>query len=87
MPTYQQLPVNPVPGAVIVKLYRSGDEVRGYVRKVTDASEDDTVFSGEEMEPESALRLAKTHSEGTAPIYVELVEGVQWDPNWGILAS
>ncbi|ASY61670.1 hypothetical protein SJ05684_c02000 [Sinorhizobium sojae CCBAU 05684] len=83
MPTYHRLPDQPVPGAVIVKLYRSDGHIRGYVRKVTDPSEDDTIFPGEEMGPEAALKLAKTHSQGAAPIYVELAEGVEWDPNWG----
>ncbi len=83
----QQLPDKPVPGAIIVKLYRYGDEVRGYVRQVTDPSEDDAIFPGEEMEPEAAFRLARAHSRGEMPIYVELVEDVQWDPSWGTLIS
>ena len=69
----QRLPERPVPGAIIVKLYRYGD--------------DDVIFPGEEMEPEAAFRLARAHSEGEAPIYVELVEDVQWDPRWGTLIS
>lgn len=76
---------NPVPDCVVVKLYRSGDAVRGYVRKVADPAEDDTIFPGEEMEPEKALQLAATHSQGEAPIYVELKEGVRWNPAWGTL--
>jgi hypothetical protein len=83
----QQLPDEPVPGAIIVKLYRYGDEVRGYVRQVVDPSKDDVIFPGEEMEPEAAFRLAEAHSRGEAPIYVELVEDVQWDSNWGTLIS
>ncbi|OAP36764.1 hypothetical protein AU381_20025 [Sinorhizobium glycinis] len=83
----QQLPDNPVPGAIIVKLYRYGDEVRGYVRQVTDPSEEDIIFPGEEMEPDAAFRLARAHSRGETPIYVELVEDVQWDPGWGTLIS
>jgi len=73
------------PDAIVVKLYTSGDQVRGYVRKIADPAENDTIFPGEEMEPEAALRLASTHSEGEAPIYVDLAEGVQWDPAWGEL--
>lgn len=46
MPDYQRLPVRPLPGAMVVKLYHSGDTVRGYVRKVTDPSEDDVIFPG-----------------------------------------
>ena len=75
----------PVPDAIIVKLYTSGDQVRGYVRKVTEPTEDDTIFPGEEMAPDAALRLAETHSVGQAPIYIELAEGVAWDPSWGEL--
>jgi len=85
MPTYRQIADQPVPGAVLVKLYHSDGQVRGYVQKVTDPSEDDTIFPGEEMGPEEALRLASTHSLGAAPIYVELAEGVQWNPSWGRL--
>ncbi|MDX1198429.1 hypothetical protein GOL94_13530 [Sinorhizobium medicae] len=85
MPDYQRLPVRPVPGAMVVKLYHSGAAVRGYVRKVADPSEDDVIFPGEEMEPDSAFRLAASHREGSLPIYVELVEDVQWDPSWGTL--
>jgi hypothetical protein len=57
------------------------------VRKVTDPSEDDVIFPGEELEAESAFRLAASHSEGSVPIYVELVEDVQWDPSWGTLTG
>jgi hypothetical protein len=85
MSVYQRLPEGPVPGAMVVKLYHSGNAVRGYVRKLTDPSEDDVIFPGEEMEAESAFRLAASHSEASAPIYVELVEDVEWDPSWGTL--
>lgn len=78
-------PHTPVPDAIVVKLYTSGDQIRGYVRKVTDTDDDDTIFPGEEMEPESAFRLAATHSVGEAPIYVDLSEGVEWNPAWGDL--
>lgn len=80
-------PSAPVPDAVVVKLYKSGDEVRGYVRKIADRREEDTIFPGEEMKPEAAFRLAATHSQRQAPIYVELLEGVEWDPLWGSLTS
>jgi len=76
-----------VPDAIVVKLYTSGDQIRGYVRKIADPAENDTIFPGEEMEPEAALKLAATHSEGEAPIFIELAEGVQWDPAWGDLTS
>ncbi|MBB2676022.1 UNVERIFIED_ORG: hypothetical protein GGE44_005639 [Rhizobium esperanzae] len=35
-------------GSLIVKLYRSGNQIRGYVRKVADTDQDDTIFPGEE---------------------------------------
>lgn len=77
----------PVPSSIVVKLYPSGDVVRGYVRKVSDRSGDDTIYPGEEMEPEAAFRLAATHSEADAPIYVELLEDVDWNPRWGELLA
>jgi len=79
-------PDAPVPAAIVVRLYTSGDTIRGYVRKLADRSEDDTIFPGEEMEPEAAFKLAASHSQGEAPIFVELLEGVKWDPSWGELA-
>ncbi|AIC31588.1 hypothetical protein IE4803_PD00349 (plasmid) [Rhizobium etli bv. phaseoli str. IE4803] len=71
-------------GSLIVKLYRSGNQIRGYVRKVADTDQDDTIFPGEEMEPEAAFKLAENH-RGNAPIFVDLVEDVAWDPSWGRL--
>jgi hypothetical protein len=38
----------------------------------------------QEIDPDDALRLARTHAEG-APIYVELLEDVEWDGRWGVL--
>jgi hypothetical protein len=73
------------PDAIIVKLYTSGDQIRGYVRKIVDPAKNDTIFPGEEMEPAAAFKLAASHSEGEAPIFIELAEGVQWDPMWGDL--
>jgi hypothetical protein len=70
-------PQVPAPDAIIIKLYMSGTEVRGYVRKVVDPRENDTIFPGEEMESEAAFKLAASHSEGEAPIFVELTEGVE----------
>jgi hypothetical protein len=73
------------PDAIIIMLYSSGDQIRGYVRKVADPTKNDTIFPGEEMEPEAAFKLAASHSEKKAPIFIELTEGVQWDPKWGDL--
>ncbi|OLP59806.1 hypothetical protein BJF93_09310 [Xaviernesmea oryzae] len=72
------------PGSLVVKLYPTGGTVRGYVRKTAVRADDDTVFPGEEMGPEAAFVLARSHAEGM-PIEVELVEGVSWDPVWGTL--
>jgi len=76
-----------LPDAIVVKLYTSGDQIRGYVRQLADPSENDTIFPGEEMEPEAAFHLSATHSEGEAPIFVELTEGVEWNPAWGELVQ
>lgn len=73
-------------GSLVVKLYRSGSHVRGYVRNVADTDRNDTVFPGEEMEPEAAFKLAESHRGNSRnPIFVELVEDVEWDPSWGRL--
>ncbi|MBX4893176.1 DUF2934 domain-containing protein [Rhizobium bangladeshense] len=73
-------------GSLIIKLYRSGDQIRGYVRKVAETDVDDTVFPGEEMEPEAAFKLAESHRGNSGrPVFVELVEDVEWDPSWGRL--
>ncbi|WP_432350194.1 hypothetical protein WMC41_29740 (plasmid) [Shinella yambaruensis] len=88
MMLYQRFKSNTtVPDAIVVKLYSSGGTVRGYVRKIADRGQDDTIFPGEEMTPEAALKLAASHSDGVAPIYVELLEDVEWDPRWGELAG
>jgi hypothetical protein len=84
---YRYSGTDPAPGSLIIKLYHSGDQVRGFIRKVTEPSEDDMVFPGEEMEPEAAFRMAENKSHGPEqhPIYVELAEGLEWDPAWGKL--
>ncbi|TCV75912.1 hypothetical protein EDE05_101356 [Neorhizobium sp. R1-B] len=84
---YRYHGTDPAPGALIIKFYHSGDQVRGFIRKVTEPSEDDMVFPGEEMEPEAAFRMAENKSRGPEqhPIYVELAEGLEWDPAWGKL--
>lgn len=74
--------------SVVIKFYHSGDQIRGYVRKVADTDEGDTIFPGEEMEPEAAFKLAESHNGDTGrPVFIELVEGVEWDPSWGELGS
>ena len=75
------------PGALIVKLYHSGGETRGYIRRVENEGEEDAIFPGEEMEPLTAFRMAQNKIRGPqdGPIYVELAEDVPWNPDWGQL--
>jgi hypothetical protein len=64
-------------GSLVIKFYNSGDQIRGYLRKVADTAKDDAIFPGEEMEPDAAFRLAKSHNSGSGqPVFIELVEGV-----------
>ncbi|WP_348270571.1 hypothetical protein [Rhizobium sp. YS-1r] len=49
----------PAPGALIIRFYHSGDQIRGYIRRVADPAENDTIFPGEEMEPDDAFRMAE----------------------------
>jgi len=75
-------------GSLVIKFYHSGDQVRGYVRKIAETGQDDSIFPGEEMEPEAAFELAQSHNGGCGePIFVELTEGVEWDPSWGVLEN
>ncbi|RFB85821.1 hypothetical protein B5K11_29490 [Rhizobium leguminosarum bv. trifolii] len=87
MPTYVRYYSGVAPaGSLIVKFYHSGNEVRGYVRKVADSNQEDAIFPGEEMEPEAAFKLAASHNGNSHnPVFVELAEGVEWDPAWGRL--
>lgn len=84
-PTYRnrQAPV----GSIVLRIYLSGGEPRAYLREVKKADEDDVVFPSEEMEIETALRLAENRRETSpgTPVYIELTEGVQWDSKWGSL--
>lgn len=74
------------PGAIVVRLYHSGDQIRGYIRQVAEPGTDDTIFPGEEMEPEVAFRMAENKNRETdQPVFVELSEGLQWDAAWGRL--
>jgi hypothetical protein len=73
------------PGDMVIKLYHSGDEIRGFVRKVTGRGRDYSVFPGEEMEPAAALQIARSHLHGASEILIELSEGVEWDARWGAL--
>jgi hypothetical protein len=73
-------------GAIVVRLYHSGNEIRGYIRQIAEPGTEDTIFPGEEMEPEVAFRMADNKNRDTSqPIFVELSEGVSWDDTWGEL--
>lgn len=85
MRTYQTYHRGRAPiGSIAVKLYRSGDEVRAFLREVEGADEDDTIFPSEELEPDVALRLAenKRQNDPTKLVYIEMAEGVEWNPEW-----
>lgn len=69
-------------GDLIVKLYHSGDQIRGFIRKVVGPDDDDAVFPGEEMEPPVALEIARNHLGDGGRILIELTEGVAWDDGW-----
>jgi hypothetical protein len=74
-------------GSIVVKLYWSGDEVRAYIREAAEEEADETIFPSEELEPTVAFRLAanKCRDNPHQPIYIELAEGVEWNPEWGAL--
>jgi hypothetical protein len=73
-------------GAIVLKLYDAEGQIRGYIREVKEGDED-TTFPSEELEVGNALRLAenKNLDHPGLPIYVELAEGVRWNPAWGSL--
>jgi len=73
-------------GAIVLKLYETEGQIRGYIREVREGGED-TTFPSEELDVGNALRLAENKNldhPGT-PIYVEMAEGVRWDLAWGRL--
>ena len=73
-------------GSIVVRLYLSGGEVRGFIRETAADEADETIFPSEEMEPEVAFRLAENKlATPGGPIFIELTDGVEWDANWGRL--
>lgn len=76
------------PGDLVVRLYHSGEEIRGYLRRVAEQDQEDAVFPGEEMQPDDVFRMAwnKNRDHPERPVLVELSEGVNWNPGWGKLA-
>ena len=90
MQTYRSYQRSHVPvGAIVLKLYKAGDTVRGFIREVEDIDEDGTAFPSEELGPDVALRLAENKHQGNPnqPVFIELAEGVQWNPDWGAVAN
>jgi hypothetical protein len=77
-------PNSPLQGDLVIKFYRSGDQIRGFVRKVAERGTADAIFPGEEMQPAAAFTLAESHREGRS-VWVELTEDVVWDDKWGTL--
>ena len=49
-------------GALIIKFYHSGDQIRGYIRKIADEGQDDSIFPGEEMEPRMPFAWPRTRT-------------------------
>jgi hypothetical protein len=74
----------PIQGDLVIKFYQSGDQIRGFVRKVGERGGDDAIFPGEEMQPAAAFTLADSH-RGDGAVWVELTEGVVWEDEWGTL--
>lgn len=74
-------------GAIVVELYHSGGEIRGFVREIGVNENDDHYLSSGDIEVDTAFRFAgnKNPDAPDQRIYVELVEGVEWDPAWGTL--
>jgi hypothetical protein len=71
-------------GAIVVRFYHSGDQIRCYLRQTEQDAAHDEIFPGEELEPEVALRLAENRQQDhpSQPVYIELSEGVEWNPDW-----
>jgi len=86
MTIYQHYRSGAEVGAIVLRLYNTEGQIRGYIREVTEGGED-TTFPSEELEVDNALRLAenKNLDHPDMPIYVEMAEGVRWDPAWGRL--
>ncbi|WP_343229052.1 hypothetical protein [Rhizobium setariae] len=71
-------------GSMVVRFYHSGDQIRCYVRQTLADETGDKIFPGEGLDPEVALRLAanRLQDHPDQPIYIELSEGIQWNPDW-----
>lgn len=87
MHSYERYQKSLVPvGAIVVRLYNSDGQIRGFIREV-EADEREAILPSEELEVQTALRLAenKQVNDPNAPIYIVLREDVRWDAAWGVL--
>ncbi|MBB5577807.1 hypothetical protein GGD50_006462 [Rhizobium paranaense] len=83
MEIYRQYRKNAAPpGCIVIKFYHSGNQIRGFIRKVARPGEDDAIFPGEEMEPDCAKQDGRWRNP---PHLCEAVRGVRWNPAWGTL--
>ncbi len=75
--------ITPV-GAIVVRFFHAGDEVRAQVRQLTADQTDDGAFSGDELEPRDALRFAVSEQQVRpgSTVYIELTEGIEWNAAW-----
>lgn len=71
-------------GAIVVRFYHIGGEIRAQVRQVTGDEGEDVVFPGDELGPVAALRFAanEQQSHPGSTIYIELSEGIEWNAEW-----
>lgn len=73
-------------GALVLRFYRSGGEVKGFLREIGAEEKDDSIFPSEELSPDVAFRLADNKRVSLhQPVYVELAEDIDWNPDWGEL--
>ena len=87
MHTYEHYQKGLAPvGAIVVRLYNSDGRIRGFIRQIK-ADETEEILPSEELEAQTALRLAenKQVDDPDSPIFIELREGVRWNPAWGVL--
>lgn len=77
----------PVPvGSIVVRIVEAGGEPFGFVREVSDVDEDDT-FPTEQKPIDQVWRLVenKLQANPSAPVFVEMEAGVEWQAAWGTL--
>lgn len=89
MPTFHSYQYPALPDTFVVRLMLSGDKTVGFVRQVGAEDDPEATYPSEQVPAEEALALAHSRSEALpgSRVYVELGEGVEWDPAWGELGS